>query len=270
MRIRVLFFGLVRDIVGCREDWLTLDAGSRVGDVFDHYAQRFPKLSEAAGSLVLARNEQFSGREAELGDGDEVALLPPVSGGSTPVVSSPVSSPAMLRKIEDPGGHYFALTREPLEGLVRTLVDRLKRGEDGAVVTFEGITRNNTKGRPTRYLDYECYEPMAIQKMAEIGREIIAAAQPAQVQHSAPDQIGKIGIVHRLGKLEIGEASVVIVVCSPHRRIAIEAAHEAIDRLKRVVPIWKKEFFEDGEVWVEGQWDQSVPKAGDPSPEAGT
>ncbi len=239
-----------------------MPAGSRLGAVYDHYASRFPKLAESAGSLVLALNEHFSDREAELSEGDEVAFLPPVSGGSGPLRAETESpAPAALREIEDPGGHYFAITREPLNP--RALVDRLQRGEDGAVVTFEGVTRNNTKGRATRYLDYECYEGMAINMMAQIGREIIASAAPSKDGHSAPDQIGRIGIVHRLGRLEIGEASVVIVVCSPHRKIAFEAAFEAINRLKRLVPIWKKEYFADGEVWVEGEWDESVKKAGD-------
>jgi molybdopterin synthase catalytic subunit len=151
-------------------------------------------------------------------------------------------------QIEDPAGHFFAITRDPIDSLA--LVHRLQRGEDGAVVTFEGITRNNTKGRPTRYLEYECYEAMAIKMMAQIGREI-AGALP----------IGRIGMIHRLGRLEIGEASVAIVAAAPHRKPAFEAALEGINRLKKLVPIWKKEYFADGEVWVDGEWDDSVTKA---------
>jgi molybdopterin synthase catalytic subunit len=132
----------------------------------------------------------------------------------------------------------------------RALSARLLQGEDGAVVTFEGVVRNNTKGRRTRYLEYECYEGMAVKKMAEIGREL--AAQYA---------ISRIAMVHRLGRMEIGETSVAIVVTAPHRRPAFEAALEAINRLKRLVPIWKKEYFADGEVWVEGEWDDRAPVA---------
>ena len=147
--------------------------------------------------------------------------------------------------VEDPAGHFFALTREPIEPAdVRR---RLLRGEDGALVHFEGVVRNNTKGRATRYLDYECYEPMAIKVMEQIGVEIAAA-------HA----IGRIAMVHRLGRMEIGETSVVVVVTAPHRRPAFEAALEGINRLKKLVPIWKKEHFVDGEVWVEGEWDESV------------
>ena len=124
------------------------------------------------------------------------------------------------------------------------------RPEDGAYVDFEGVVRNNSKGRATRYLDYQCYEAMAIRVMADIGLEIAA-------RHS----IGRVAIVHRLGRMEIGEASVSIIVTSPHRRPAFEAALEGIDRLKKTVPIWKKEYFVDGEVWVEGEWDESLPRS---------
>jgi len=116
-----------------------------------------------------------------------------------------------------------------------------------AVVVFEGVVRDNSAGRATRYLDYECYEPMAVKVMAAIGREIAAGFA-----------ISRIGMVHRLGRLEIGEASLVIVATAPHRKAAFEAALEAIDRLKRRAPIWKKEHFADGEVWVEGEWDAAL------------
>ncbi len=118
------------------------------------------------------------------------------------------------------------------------------------MITFEGTVRNNTKGRGTLYLDYECYEAMAIKTLAEIGREIAGS-------HA----IGRIAMVHRLGRMEIGETSVAVIVTSPHRQAAFDAALEGINRLKRLVPIWKKEYFVDGEVWVEGEWDRSAPLA---------
>jgi molybdopterin synthase catalytic subunit len=147
--------------------------------------------------------------------------------------------------IESPEGHFFALTRQAIDA--RDLARRLLRGEDGAAVTFEGVTRNNTKGRSTLYLDYECYEAMAIRVMAQIGQDL-AGSFP----------IDRIAMVHRLGRVEIGEASVGIVVTAAHRKPAFEACAEAITRLKKLVPIWKKEHFEDGAVWVEGDWDESV------------
>jgi molybdopterin synthase catalytic subunit len=119
--------------------------------------------------------------------------------------------------------------------------------EDGAVVVFEGVVRNNTKGRATKFLDYECYEPMALRTMRQIGLEIAKS-------HA----ITTIAMVHRLGRMEISEISVLIVVSAPHRKPAFDAAFEGINRLKKLVPIWKKEHFADGEVWVDGEWDDSV------------
>ncbi len=235
VRIKVLFFGMLKDITGRSEEELDIDAVS-LEDVFSHYARAFPPIGELSSSILVARNQQFAGRGTAITEGDEIAFLPPVSGGSgeyTRVISG------------DEAGHFFALTRRPID--VRALASRLLRGEDGAVVTFEGVVRDNTKGRPTRYLDYECYEPMAIKVMAGLGREI-AASSP----------IGRIAMVHRLGRMEIGETSVAIIVTAPHRKPAFEAALEGINRLKKLVPIWKKEHFADGEVWVEGEWDESV------------
>ena len=145
-------------------------------------------------------------------------------------------------------GHFFALTWHPI--VPHRISGRLLQGGDGAVVTFEGVVRNNTGGRQTHFLDYECYEPMAIKIMARIGREIAASYA-----------IDRIALVHRLGRMLIGETSVVVIVTAAHRQAAFEAALEGINRLKRVVPIWKKEHFADGEVWVEGEWDRNATMA---------
>jgi len=240
MEIRVLFFGLLRDLCGRTEDLFHAPDGSDAGFVFDHYAALHPKLREMAQSIVIARNQEFTARNQVLEDGDEVALLPPVSGGST---EGPV------HEIADPAGHYFALIRDTID--LRALETRLLQGLDGALVTFQGVVRNNTRGRATLRLDYECYEGMAIRKMAEIGRAI-----------AGEFAISRIAMVHRLGTMEIGEASVVVIATAPHRRPAFEAALEGINRLKRLVPVWKKEYYADGEVWVEGEWDQNAPRAG--------
>jgi molybdopterin synthase catalytic subunit len=228
----VLFFGILKDLAGKREDCLEISEGGKLADVLTEYGRRFPRIAGMAGSIVLARNQQFAAPSTPLAEGDEVALLPPVSGGS-------------VQEIVDPEGHFFALTRDAIDS--KALAARLLRGEDGAVVDFQGVARNNTHGRPTLYLDYECYEPMALKVMAGIGREI-ACSHP----------IGRIAMVHRLGRIEIGETSVAVVVSAPHRKPAFEAALEGIDRLKRTVPIWKKEHFEDGAVWVDGEWDPNV------------
>ena len=243
MRIRVLFFGVLRDVVGVREDSLDVPEGGRLETVFEHYAARFPKLREMAASTVLALNQQFSSPSAPLAEGDEVAFLPPVSGGSGEAPQG-----EFTHQIADPAGHFFALTRCPIDGTA--IARHLLRGEDGAFVNFEGVARNNTHGRATRFLEYECYESMAVKMMAEIGADIARS-------HT----IGRIAMVHRLGRLEISETSVIVVVTAPHRKPAFEAALEGINRLKRQVPVWKKEYFVDGEVWVDGEWDDSVVKA---------
>jgi molybdopterin synthase catalytic subunit len=240
MTVKVLFFGQLKDVTGRSEDRLDLQDGTRLDGVFRHYAEQFPKLAEMARSIVMARNQEFAELSSQLMDGDEIAFLPPVSGGS--------GEGDYTHRIADPEGHFFALTRHPIDS--RALAERVRRGEDGAVIVFEGVVRNNSKGRKTLFLDYECYEAMAIRKIAEIGREVAASMA-----------IGCIAMVHRLGRMEIGEASVAIVVSAPHRKPAFDAALEGINRLKKLVPIWKKEHFEDGEVWVEGEWDDRAPVA---------
>jgi molybdopterin converting factor subunit 1 len=248
VRVRILFFGLIRDVVGRREDSLDIPDGSRLESVFEHYASRFPKLREMAASTVLAVNQQFSTPAAPLADGDEVAFLPPVSGGSG-LEPSGDAKPGDLthyaHRIDVPAGHFFALTRHPIDGTA--IAHQLLRGEDGAFVNFEGVARNNTKGRATRYLEYECYEAMAVKMMAQIGLDI-----------AKNYDIGRIAMVHRLGHIGISETSVAVVVTAPHRKPAFDAALEGINRLKKVVPVWKKEYFVDGEVWVDGEWDDSL------------
>jgi MoaE-MoaD fusion protein len=238
MRARVLFFGMLRDIVGMSREEAEFPNGVDLRSVFASYAARFPRLGELARSIVMARNQEFADPATKLADGDEVAFLPPVSGGRN-------KDPIELFE----AGHYFALTRHAID--TRGVIARLLTGAEGAVVTFEGTVRNHTKGRTTWYLDYECYESMALKTMAQIGREIAAA-----------HQVERVAMVHRLGRMLIGETSVAVIVTAPHRRAAFEASLEGIDRLKKVVPIWKKERFMDGEVWVEGEWDESIPSAG--------
>lgn len=220
MQVNVLFFGMARDLAGVAEERLEIPDGERLGDLWRKCEARFPRLGEIAGSLVTSVNQEIADRERILRDGDEVAFLPPVSGGA--------------------GDDFFRLTRKPIP--THDLAQRLKAAQDGAVVIFEGIVRDNSHGKKTLYLEYEAYEPMALRKMVEIGSEV-----------KAKFSVDRVGMIHRLGKLEIGETSVAIMVTSAHRRAAFEACHYAIDRLKQIVPIWKKEYFEDGAVWAEGE-----------------
>lgn len=235
IRVRVLFFGQLREAVGLREMLWELPQGSTSTQLRNAVMLSFPALARMQESIVLARNEEFLQEPAELKEGDEVAFLPPVSGGSD----------SWLRRIDDPDGHFFGLTRNVIDGA--RIARQVLRPEDGAFVNFEGVVRNHSGSRSTRYLEYECYEALAIKTMASIGLQIVREYQ-----------VGRIAIVHRLGCLHIGETSVAIVVSSPHRKPAFDAALAAINRLKTTVPIWKKEFFEDGEVWVEGKWDASI------------
>jgi molybdopterin synthase catalytic subunit len=228
---------MLKELVGRSSEDAEFPQGADLRAVFDSYATRYPRLRELAPSIVVAQNQEFAQLSASITEGDEVAFLPPVSGGS-----------GMDTELQQ-DGHLFALTRLAID--THAVIARVMTGAEGAVVTFEGTVRNNTKGRATRCLDYECYESMALKTMLQIGLELIGQYE-----------IGRIAMVHRLGRMLIGETSVAIVVTAPHRGPAFEAARAAIDRLKKRVPIWKKEHFVDGEVWVEGEWDSNVPVAG--------
>jgi molybdopterin synthase catalytic subunit len=238
MRARILFFGMLREIAGMSSEEAEFPAGSDLSAVFGAYSARFPRFQELARSIVVARNQEFAELSVKIAEGDEIAFLPPVSGG---VARDPL--------VVEEGAVHCALTRHAID--TRALIAHLISGAEGAVITFEGTVRNHTKGRPTLYLDYECYESMALKMMAQIAHEIAAA-------HA----VCKVAMVHRLGRMLIGETSVAIVVTAAHRGAAFDAAREGINRLKKLVPIWKKEHFADGEVWVEGEWDKDVPLAG--------
>ncbi len=229
VRVKVLFFGLTHDLTGFSQEEVDLRVGETVDDLWRRYAKRFPRLGEMAGSLFAAVNEEIADRSRLLRDGDEVAFMPPVSGGAGPVPQGGTRA----------GGDFFRLTCQPIP--TGPLTRDLKAPQDGAVVVFDGIVRDHSHGRKTLYLEYEAYEPMAVRKMEAIGQET-----------KQKFAISAIGMIHRLGRLEIGESSVVIIVAAGHRRAAFEACHYAIDRLKQTVPIWKKEYFEDGGVWAEG------------------
>jgi molybdopterin synthase catalytic subunit len=181
---------------------------TRVGDVWG----RLDLGSEPAG-LLYAVNKEYANRDDELADGDEVALIPPVSGGA------------------------FRLSDAPLS--LDRAVDEVRSDEAGAIATFIGTTRVHSRDRTVRHLDYEAYEGMAEQVMAEIAAKL-----------KERYEILEIAIHHRTGRVEIGEASVVIAVSAKHRQDALAACKEAIDTLKEEVPLWKKEAYEGGEEWI--------------------
>ena len=227
MRVRVLFFGQLKEIVGCGEDYAELADGARLEDLFASYGQRYPRLARFRASVVASVNQSLADWASPLAMGDEVAFLPPVSGGA--------GTPAMTRS-----DAIIEIVRERIQTV--EISARLKAPEDGAIVIFEGIVRNESLGRRTLYLEYEAYEAMALKQMG-----VIASTMRSEF---AADSVA---LVHRLGRLEIGETSVLIAVTSAHRREAFEACRYGIDTLKRTVPIWKKEYFEDGAVWAQGE-----------------
>jgi len=237
MRVRVRFFGVLKDIAGKSVDELDLPDESVARDVLRHYESRFPALQNLIPSLAVAVNQQYVRPDVLLNSNDEVALLPPVSGGRG-------DREETLGK-----RHYASIVRKSIDSA--SILADIKQGEDGAAIVFEGVVRNQTRGRKTLYLDYEAYEEMAL-------RELETLAGKAIEQFKVRD----LAIVHRLGRLEIGETSVVIVVASAHRAAAFEACRWLIDTLKRTVPIWKKEYFEDGAVWADGEpFPEEIPKA---------
>jgi molybdopterin synthase catalytic subunit/molybdopterin converting factor small subunit len=218
MRVRVLFFGILKDLAGKSSDWVDLPDGALVRDVLGHYEAALPGMKGRMGGIAVAVNKEYAGAETGLKSGDEVALLPPVSGGSG----------------------RARIVREAID--TRRVVEEMKRGEDGAAVVFEGVVRNQTRGRRTLYLDYEAYEEMALREMEGLAGKALERFE-----------VRDVALIHRLGRLEIGETSVLIVVASGHRAAAFEACRWLIDTLKRTVPIWKKEYFEDGAVWADGE-----------------
>ena len=225
LRLRILFFGAARDAAAHDELEFAARSPATTASLFEELLVAFPQLRRFGPSLLIAVNHEYARETRELHEGDEVAIFPPVSGGAT----------------EDHPQDFFELTTTPVN--IGEVARRVVPPECGATVTLDGYAREYTRGRArTLYLVYEAYEPMALGEMKHLGGE---AHKKFEIAH--------IGIVHRTGRLEIGETSVCISVSAPHRHAAFEACEWIIRELKRRVPIWKREVFEGGEVWVEGE-----------------
>jgi MoaE-MoaD fusion protein len=221
MKITVLLFARLREQAGGDRFALELSGASTVADAYAELRRLHPGLEARREIVRAAVNQDFAGWEDALADGDEVAFIPPVSGGA------------------EGAGVLFELTDQPLDS--RRLEATVARAGAGAICTFTGVVRDNSRGRQTTRLEYEAYPAMAESQMRSIAGEIAERWPEARV-----------AMAHRTGVLEIGEASVVVSVSCPHRGDAIAACKWGIDRLKETVPVWKKEFFADGEVWIEG------------------
>ncbi len=224
MRVNVLVFGMLKDVLGKATDAVELPAGATLQDLLAGYQRQYPRFQQFLPAIAVSVNQEYAARSAPLKDGDEVALLPPVSGGKAGAAAGP----------------HVGIVREPI--VPHDIVPALERPEDGAIVIFDGIVRNHSRGRPTLYLDYEAYEEMALKQMRTLAGEALQRFS-----------IRNVALVHRLGRLEIGESSVLIAVYSAHRAAAFDACRYLIDTLKKTVPIWKKEYFADGAVWADGE-----------------
>ncbi|MDX2170866.1 MAG: molybdopterin converting factor subunit 1 [Deltaproteobacteria bacterium] len=222
MIIHLRYFASLRERLKTSAATREVPAGSSAGAVWSALCADHPELEPMSASVSFAVNREYVGREHVLADGDELALIPPVSGGAPVddplfrIVSDPIDAAAVTAAVADPA--------------------------TGATCTFIGTTRDHNDGRQVTTLEYEAYPEMALAEMRKIGDE---------ARRRWP--VAKVAIVHRIGVVPIGEASVVIAVSSAHRVAAFDACHFAIDRLKEVVPIWKKEHFDGGEVWIGSQ-----------------
>jgi molybdopterin synthase catalytic subunit len=226
VNIRVLFFGQLKGVAGCASDTVDLAEGATIADLLAHYEKKIPRLKHFLPSTAISLNQEYASPAARLKESDEVALLPPVSGGATEPSETKGPRVKMVREKIDP----------------HQIVPPLEKPEDGAIVMFDGIVRGHSRGRHTLYLEYEAYEEMALKQMRALAAEALERFA-----------IRNVAVVHRLGRLEIGESSVFLAVFSEHRAAAFDACRFLIDTLKRTVPIWKKEYFEDGAVWADGE-----------------
>ncbi len=220
--MHVRLFARLREQAGTDTETLEVPAQSTVADVYHALRERHPALEPELESVRPAVNQEFVDWDVVVGNDDEVVFIPPVSGGTANAV-----------------GVMFEVTTEPLDA--RRLEKAVAHSRAGAICTFTGIVRDTSRGRSVTHLEYEAFAEMAMAQMRRIAEEI---------GQKWPD--ARVAMIHRTGRLDIGEASVVVSVSAPHRAQAIDACRWGIDRLKESVPIWKKEHASDGTYWIEG------------------
>jgi molybdopterin synthase catalytic subunit len=219
MNVRVRLFASAREAAGVGHLLLELPDGATVREAIGRITKLHPLVGEIR-QLVIAKNRDYVGLDEPLADGDELALIPPVSGGA-------VSSPERI-----------LVSAAPLS--VDAAIDAVRGPDSGGIVVFLGTVRDESRGKRVRHLEYEAYAEMAEAKMREIAIGLERAHSPL-----------RIALHHRVGDLALGEIAVIVAAAAPHRDAAFAAARAAIDELKRVVPIWKKEYTDDGAVWIE-------------------
>ncbi|HMR65392.1 MAG TPA: MoaD family protein [Anaerolineae bacterium] len=227
MKVKVKLFARLRELTGEAILERTLAEGATIADLVELLQEEFPKLAQVAPRTIISLNQEFAGPQSRLTEGDEVAFFPPVSGGS------------------DSGSEAskFAITFEPIS--LDEIAAKVLKPETGAVAVFGGVVRNVSAGKDVERLEYEAYEEMAIAKLKQVA---------AEAREQWP-KIVDIAIVQRIGRLEVGENAVAVAVSSPHRNDGcFEACAYAINRLKQIVPVWKKEFGPDGSEWIEGDY----------------
>jgi len=225
MKVTVKLFARLRELVGTSTLERHVAANATISDLIQNLQAEFPKLTGVIPQTIVSVNREFADPQTRLAEGDEVAIFPPVSGGSG----------------ADEG--KFAITYDPI-GLDEMAAKVLKP-ETGAVAVFAGVVRNVSAGKVVEHLEYEAYEEMALGKLRQVA---------AEAREQWPD-IMDIAIVQRIGHLEVGENAVIVAVSSPHRGDGcFEACRYAIDRLKQIVPVWKKEISPDGTEWIEGDY----------------
>lgn len=253
-KVHVKFFAIFREYVGLKEDWAEVEPGTTVEALWRKYAENAKNPRVANIRAAYSVNQRLAKPDTELQGGEEVGFLPPVSGGAGKRKNgrSPRRT-AGVHRTSRPGRaasnqKAFLVTSRRLN--LATVIRQVEHGGAGAITTFTGVVRNNAHDRAVKYLEYEAYPELAERTMEQIGSEVLARWPEV-----------RLAMAHRTGHLGTGEASLLIAASAPHRAEAFAASRYAIERIKVILPVWKKEFASDEDYWVEG------PVTGEVSPE---
>jgi molybdopterin synthase catalytic subunit len=232
IHVNVRLFAMLKEFAGTSQLALDLPEGSTVADLVAHLTANYPPLAPYLQRMIIAVNHNYGSKKQVLAPGDEVAIFPPVSGGSGARPSA-----------DEPGWTHVAITPDPIDAA--GLIQLVTEPGAGAVVVFAGTVRDHNLGRPVTHLEYEAYPEMAADRLRQVVKE-------ARERWPA---IRRVAVVHRIGRMELAEAAVLIAVGAPHRDDgAFEATRYAIDRIKEIVPVWKREGWAEGETWLEGEY----------------